>query len=70
MRVPPLHRPSGASRHHAACFLQTTAMTRALREQAARAVPLAVIPNNPTRDNPDTFEESRYGARISVEHMF
>lgn len=45
-------------------------MTRALREQAARAMPLGVIPNNPTRDNPDTFEESRYGARISVEHMF
>ena len=43
---------------------------RALREQAARAGALVVIPNNPTRRNPHPFDASRYGARNAIERMF
>lgn len=43
---------------------------RALREQAARAGALVVIPNNPTRRNPHPFDVTRYAARNAIERMF
>jgi transposase len=43
---------------------------RSLREQAARAGALVVIPNNPTRRNPHPFDASRYSARNAIERMF
>lgn len=45
-------------------------MTRALREQAARAGALVVIPKNPTRRNTHSFNASRYGARDAIERIF